>query len=248
MTSYTYPFASGPVKEAIATFAAYAISIDDLTTEFAAELQSYATNLMLRRPQGHSLLQGFTNHLSEQAEIFGSYGGDMIIKGAMEFISSVVVEAKYMDSVHLSKHTTDFLVPFRAKTGVAEPFAFFCFPEDTHPEQRDLEKYLAVIPTLMLFLDYVNDILSFYKEHMKPGDSASFIKSYARMHGLRLSDSLKRAKLEALGVIGRLRMICMHDPKLFGHLEQFIQGYIWFHLRFRRYKLSELNIPLARRA
>jgi hypothetical protein len=46
-------------------------------------------------------------------------------------------------------------------------------------------------------------------------------------------------------VVKRLRSICADDPEVFGHIEQFIQGYIWFHLCFPRYKLSELNIPLA---
>ncbi|KAL4864050.1 isoprenoid synthase domain-containing protein [Aspergillus spectabilis] len=214
MTSYTYPFASSMVQEAIATFAAYAISIDDLTSEFAGDLQLYATNLTRGRPQEHSLLQGFTHHLSDQSQIFGPYGGDMIIKGALEFISSAVVEAEHMDTLRLPRNATDFLLPFRAKTGVAEPFAFFCFPRDTHPKPRDLEKYIAVVPTIMLFLDYVNDILSFYKEHMKPGDSASFVKSYARLHRISLDHALRQIKVQAIEVVRRLRSICADDPEL----------------------------------
>ncbi|KAL3473718.1 isoprenoid synthase domain-containing protein [Aspergillus californicus] len=247
MTSYTYSSASVNVQEAIATFAAYAISIDDLTTDFAEDLHRYATNLTLGQPQRHSLLQGLTNHLSEQYETFGPFGGDMIIKGALEFISSAKVEVELMDTIHLSKDTTDFLEPFRAKTGVAEPFAFFCFPEDTHPEKQCLERYIAAVPTVMLFLDYVNDLLSFYKEHVKSGDSASFVTSYARLHGHDLGQALRHVKVEAVNVIRRLRSIGAEDVETFGNMERFIQGYIWFHLRFRRYKLDELNIPLATR-
>ncbi|KAL5338232.1 isoprenoid synthase domain-containing protein [Aspergillus crustosus] len=252
MTAYTYPFASASVQEAIASFAAYAISIDDLTSDFASDLQAYTTNLTLGCPQRHSLLQGFTTHLSEQPRVFGAYGGDMIIKGALEFISSALVEFRDMDTLKLPAEAGDFLIPFRAKTGVAEPFAFFCFPEDTHPEQDSLGKYLAIVPTIMLFLDYVNDILSFYKENMRMklasgSDSASFIKSYARLHGISLREALQRTTVEAVDVVKRLRAVCKQDPAVFGHIEPFIQGYISFHLSFPRYKLSELDIPLAHR-
>jgi Trichodiene synthase (TRI5) len=245
MTAYTYSFASPTVQEAIATFASYAISIDDLTRDFAVELQVYTTNLALGQLQRHPLLQGFTTHLSEQCHIFGAFGGDMIIKGALEFISSVRVEAEHNDNLHLPSDASDFLVFFRAKTGVAEPFAFFCFPEDTHPEARDLERYVATVPAIMLFLDYVNDLLSFYKEHKQAEDSASFVMSYAKLHQLSLLQSLQRLKEESVKVVKRIRNICAEDTALFCHLENFIQGYVLFHLAFGRYKLAELNIPLA---
>lgn len=245
MTAFTYSYASPTVQEAIATFASYAISIDDLTKDFAAELQVYATNLALGQPQRHPLLQGFTTHLSEQCHIFGPFSGDMIIKGALEFISSAKVEAEHIENFQLPKDASDFLVFFRAKTGVAEPFAFFCFPEDTHPEARDLDHYVAVVPAIMLFLDYVNDLLSFYKEHMKPGDSASFVTSHAKLHHLSLVESLQHVKAESVNVVRRIRNICAGNTVLFQHLEQFMQGYILFHLAFGRYKLAELNIPFA---
>ena len=50
---------------------------------------------------------------------------------------------------------------FRAKTGLAEPFAFFCSLDDLNPENRDLTGYIASIPFLMLTLAEANDILSF---------------------------------------------------------------------------------------
>ncbi|CAP92565.1 Pc13g14960 [Penicillium rubens Wisconsin 54-1255] len=50
---------------------------------------------------------------------------------------------------------------FRAKTGLAEPFAFFCSLDDLNPENRDLTGYIASIPFLMLTLAEANDILRY---------------------------------------------------------------------------------------
>ncbi|EYE98762.1 terpenoid synthase [Aspergillus ruber CBS 135680] len=245
ITSCTYSFASPPIQEAIATYASYVISIDDLTSGLSKDLQIYTTKLTLGQPHQHTLLRGLTSHLSEQHNFFGSFGGDMIIKGTLEFISSANIEKYQTESLRLTRDASDYLFFFRAKTGVAEPFAFFCFPEDTHPEATDLEKYISAVPSIMLFLGHVNDILSFYKEEIKNGDSPSFLHSHSKLHNITSLQSLRQIKTETVEVIQKLRNIFAEDELLLEHIEKFIQGYVLYHLSCTRYKLSELNIPEA---
>lgn len=250
ITSFSYPYISLDVQEYIACYAAYVISIDDLTRELAGDLEAFATRLTLGQPQGSSLLRGLTNYLGEQGQVFGPFGGDMVIKGTLEFISSTGIEDNIPpESLHLPPEAAEFLNFFRAKTGVAEPFAFFLFPEDILPESTSLERYVAAVPSIMLLLGYINDILSFYKEEVAAAaaaqdDSTGFIRSHSKLYGISTLESLRRTKDEAVQLMQRLHGIFAGDETLLGYMEQFVQGYVMYHLSCNRYKLGELDIPL----
>ncbi|KAF7589691.1 hypothetical protein BBP40_003938 [Aspergillus hancockii] len=122
---------------------------------------------MRGQEQQHEMRRGFTCFLSDQSRLFGLFAGDMIVKGSLEFISVSKVEHDDSEKFHLPPDACETLKFFRTKTGITEPYAF-CFPEDTDPEDEILGKYIAAIPSIMLYLADVNDLLSFYKEELKP--------------------------------------------------------------------------------
>lgn len=166
--------------EAIALYTTYIISINKITSNILPDLKHYRSQLVLEHSQKHEILRGFTEFLKDQPRVFNTFRSNIIINNTLELIASVVIKQN-QDSVHLSRDASDYLVFFRAKTGVTEPFAFFYFPEDIHPEDRDLPKYVSAVPSIMLFLGYVNDLLSFYKEEIKQGDSPGFVQSYTKV-------------------------------------------------------------------
>ncbi|KAJ5124288.1 terpenoid synthase [Penicillium bovifimosum] len=245
ITTFTYPFVSHEVQEAIALYATYVISIDDLTTDILPDLQGYVAQLVAGRPHHHELLRGFTHFLGSQQRLFGQFGGDMIVKGTLEFISSAVIEQGQDRCLNLTQDAADYLVYFRAKTGVAEPFAFFFFPEDSNPEEDDLRKYIAAIPSIMLILGYVNDLLSFYKEESKVDDYPGFVQNHAQVYGLTSLQSLRQLMVETLAEVRKIRNIFFHDAAMTDRIDKFIYGYVFYHLCSRRYRLDELDIPAA---
>lgn len=248
ITSCTYPFASHEVQEAIALYASYVITIDDLTGDILPDLKGYVNQLVQGQPHQHEVLRGFTKFLGAQQQLFGQFGGDMVVKGSMEFVAAAVIEQTQDKRLHLPPEGSNYLCFFRAKTGVAEPFAFFCFPEDTNPEDRDLAGYTAAIPSIMLFLGYANDLLSFYKEEGKAGDYPGFIQNHAKVHGLTSLQSLHQIRIETIKEVQKVRSILSNDAVMAERINQFIYGYIFYHLCSGRYKLDELNIPAAAEA
>ena len=247
ISSCSYPYTSPEVLEAIALYATYVISIDDITSNILPDLECYGSQLVLGQSQRHEILRGFTKFLGDQPRVFGAFGGDMIIKGTLEFIASAVIEQN-QDSVHLSGDASDYLVFFRAKTGVAEPFAFFCFPEDINPEDRDLPIYVSAVPSIMLFLGYVNDLLSFYKEETKQEDSPGFVQSYAKVYNCTALEALGQLRHETINEVRKIRSILARDAAMADRIDQFVYGYIFYHLCTGRYRLNELNIPAAHHA
>lgn len=245
ITSFTYPFVSHEVQEAIALYASYVITIDDLTTEILPDLKDYVGQAILGQSHQLELLRGFTKFLGSQQRLFGQFGGDMIVKGSMEFISAAVVEQSQDKCLHLPQDASDYLVFFRAKTGVAEPFAFFCFPENINPEERDLARYVSAIPSIMLFLGYVNDLLSFYKEECKAEDSPGFVRNHAKAYNITPLQSLRQLSKELMSEVRKIRSIFSDDNAMAERIDKFVHGYIFYHLCTGRYRLDELDIPAA---
>lgn len=244
ISSCFYSYTSPEALEAIALYATYVIAIDDITGNILPDLECYGFQLVLGQFHRYEILRGFTKFLGDQPRVFGVFGGDMIIKGTMEFIASVVIEQN-QDPVHLSGDASDYLVFFRAKTGVAESFVFFCFPEDINPEDRDLLKYVSAVPSIMLFLGYVNDLLSFYKEEIKQEDSPGFVQSYVKVYYCTALEALRQLRHEIIKEVRKIWSILAKDAAMADRINQFIYGYIFYHLCTGRYRLNELNIPAA---
>ncbi|OQE16085.1 hypothetical protein PENFLA_c029G04051 [Penicillium flavigenum] len=229
---YTYPFASREAQDAITS---YVISIDDFVGDIIPELENYVSEVTLGQSHQHELLRGFTKHLVSMQRLFGNFGGDMIVKGALE--------GKSNGCTFYAKLPTIWFTPER-KTGLAEVFAFFCFPEDLNPEDRGLTGYIASIPFLMLFLAEANDILSFYKEQSKAGDSG-FIHDYSNINGLISLQTLRKLRVGTTEHVRKIRSIFSNDPVMTEQINQFIWGYVSYHVYARRYRLDELNVPPA---
>ncbi|KAE8151103.1 terpenoid synthase [Aspergillus avenaceus] len=214
-----------------------------VSPELQEDVQAFTSQLTQYPKPSHELLRGFTCLLREQGRLFGPFGGDMIVKGTQEFLSALKIELDQSNEFYLPSDASDSLAYFRVKTGVAEPFAFFCFPEDSHSEEKDLMNYISAMPSIMLFLGYVNDLLSFYKEELKPGDSPNYIHSHAKLHNHAPHQSLKDLQKETVELVKTLRRIFSVNSATIAQTERFIQGYVSYHLYSKRYRLSELNIP-----
>ncbi|KAJ5931117.1 terpenoid synthase [Penicillium verhagenii] len=242
IASFAYPFASREARDYIAIFTSYCVAIDDLAPEIITDLRDYMNRLVLRKTHGHQLLRGLTKFLGGQQtwRIFGQFGGDMIVKSTLEYISVTVVEQNQENNLHFCRDASDYLFFFRAKTGLSEAYAFFCFPDE-----RDLTRYITAIPSLMVLLCYINDILSFYKEESEAGDPSGLIQNYAKAFGLTSLQSLCHIRKKTVEEARKICRIMSGDAVMAENLNRFISGYIFFHLVGRRYRLDELNIPAA---
>ncbi|ODA75813.1 hypothetical protein RJ55_08635 [Drechmeria coniospora] len=245
VTTFTYPFTSPSCQEAIALYSAYTIGIDDLAPEMLKEVGGYTMQLTLGQPHQHPLLRGLTSFLGEQSAIFGPFGGDMIVKGTLESVSSVKLETTSDQTMDLPRAASTFLHYFRMKTGFAEAYAFFCFPEDAHPEETELVRYISSVPNIMTFLCSANDLLSFYKEETNAKEADGYVKHHAKLHRQSTIRSLRQVTKDTVQVVQNLRASFAPDEPLGRHMEQLIQGYIMYHLSSPRYKLASLRIPAA---
>ena len=227
MTTYhSTPF---EVQRIIGIYTTYAIAIDDRAQEMKHDLKSFSACLVSKKPLGNKLLQSFANFLKPMNCIFGQFGGDMIIKDSLQFVSSCYLEAEANKQLLFPANSPDFAQYLRLKTGVAEAYAFMMFPEQQFLEDECLGTYLPMICYMQGYLNSTNDIMSFYKETLQLED-CNFVHNSAKSRGIIPTEALQNLCTETVELVQRLRCLSSTYPGLSVTMEGFIQGYVVYHL------------------
>lgn len=81
---------------------------------------------------------------------------NLVIASTMNFMSSVALEHGIRQLEIKADNFPQFL---RGLSGDSCSFSIFIFPNDVH-----LNSYIQAMPSMMDFINYMNDVLSFYKE------------------------------------------------------------------------------------
>ncbi|CAG9990175.1 unnamed protein product, partial [Clonostachys byssicola] len=126
---WMYPSHDRETQVAIATFTALATAVDDLGESIAEGLRQYRTRLLARQPLGVKVLQTFFDEVLNMDRFYDTFATDMIFKGTVDFCSANLVEIEKMALLKANKSAPGFANYFRLKSGFAEPYAFFIFPE-----------------------------------------------------------------------------------------------------------------------
>lgn len=79
----------------------------------------------------------------------------------------------------------------RTKVGAAEILISMLWPRALFPEEKYLIQYFPVIQELVLFIDFTNDILSYYKEFCIRDEKGNFVANFGETHGMSHLDVLK---------------------------------------------------------
>lgn len=79
----------------------------------------------------------------------------------------------------------------RTKVGGAEGLIHMLWPKNVYPEEQTVMQYFPVIAELVLFLDFTNDILSYYKEFILNDEKGNFVSNFAITHHMQHSDVLR---------------------------------------------------------
>ncbi|PLB48441.1 terpenoid synthase [Aspergillus steynii IBT 23096] len=236
-----FPFLEGENKFAATLYTSMFFAIDDLSPEITEPLGSFCQNLLVGRPQKHPLLRLCFDVTLEMNRFYGRFASDMILKSMIEFLSANLVEVKLPGKITPLPSTPSFPRYFRLKSGMPEAFAFFPFPTLDDGEDN-LDEFILLLPDLIDFIDAGNDILSFYKESILSDDRENCIHQYADAHCISPAESLIHHCDLLKKCVSNLRASLLKYPRWEDNLEQFIQGYLGFHIACDRYHLADFAI------
>ncbi|KAJ5951015.1 uncharacterized protein N7479_009428 [Penicillium vulpinum] len=229
----------------IAIFTTYVLVIDDFVNdlEFKNHLKRFNICLLTRKPQGSPFLESMGEFLSSFSSIFGQFASDMIIKDTLQFISASYVEAE-SENLRFPPEANLFPTYFRLKVGAAEAYSFMLFPIEQFPEAECLGHYLPLIPDLICAFNWINDIMSFYKE-MVEMEEFNFIQNSARCEGLTQLEFLKKLCDDTSDMIRNLRTRGKAYPGLSKVIEAFLSGYVMYHMTQTRYRMDDLDLTFV---
>jgi hypothetical protein len=240
---YCYPWAPKHTLIAVAIYSAYVIFIDDQGGEFMDALDIFQRRFLLsQKNQDHPVLQSLAEFLPTFEDSYGPYACDMIFKATMEFVRTCIVEFQYDGKLVPPQSAPNFPRYLRLKTGICEPYTHFLYPESIYPEKSYLGIYIYVIPDLMDYINYTNDIMSFYKESIVSTEEFNFIFNYARSHNMAPFQALPTICEKALQCRQRIHKTLAAEPKMLQDTEEFMQRFIAFHITNPRYHLRDFDI------
>ncbi|KAL4794818.1 terpenoid synthase [Aspergillus venezuelensis] len=242
----TYPFVSVKTQEVIAIYTSFAILIDDTTNVSTDDLKTFLARLCGGQSQPNPLLRDMLRFIADDIpQHYGPFASDMIRKSIIEFISACVIENNYTGKIKMAKTAPDFPYFLRHKTGMAEAYAFFAFPETLFPEGALLPVYFPVIPDLVKYFNLANDLLSFYKESVVGRETFNYISNHASTNKLRPADSLRETVSSLTRCVSNTKetLASPENGKLRDAVTKVFNGYVIYHSSSARYRLAELGIP-----
>lgn len=186
------------------------------------------------------MLTNIQRFLQNLDTFMGPYAASMITKTTIEFVESTNLEGEF---TNLPFGAVRFPRYLRAKTGYAEPYAHAIFPNDAFPEPEFRNSYLPALPALCEMIDYINDILSFYKETIRGQERYNFVCNLATTRNCSVKEALEIAVEDTAERVAEMRRVLKPYPNLLQCAEQFLCRYISWHLNTtKRYFLDEVDI------
>ncbi|MER7702430.1 hypothetical protein ABTX81_05970 [Kitasatospora sp. NPDC097605] len=134
----------------------------------------------------------------------------------------------------------------RSRSGFCEAYATALqFVDPCMDFVENLAFWGAAMGQLVVFLNDINDVLSFYKEALDGRDfTVSSIYGESVRNGIPYRDAY-RAKLDS-GLRAQRRIIELAGPERTPHVENYLHGYWYWHLHVDRYGWGDLIPGLER--
>ncbi|KAK0442301.1 isoprenoid synthase domain-containing protein [Desarmillaria tabescens] len=189
---------------------------------------------MSSEKQPSKMMNDLANLLAETSQLFGEVTADLIVHATLRFITGLVLETR---SKYEPTHRVDKYAMFlREISGIPDAYAMFIFPADL-----PYDVYIQSLPLLRDVINFMNDITSFYKEECE-GETHNLISLLAEANGKPKSRTLRYVVEKCMEAHERTLRILSPHKEAHRIYQEFVKGYLAFHLGAKRYRLGELNL------
>ncbi|SJL14644.1 uncharacterized protein ARMOST_18109 [Armillaria ostoyae] len=229
--------ANDKVKVYIVFYTAFVTYHDDVYPDDPDALvgvPNFTKHFAASEKQSTKMLDDFANLLAETSQLFGQVSADFIVHAGLKFIAVLVLETQ---NKYESVHRVDrYALYLREMSGLGEAYAMFIFPAELQ-----YSTYVQALPLLRDFIDFTNDITSFYKEECE-GETHNLISFLAEARGEPKSKALYYLVEKCMEAHERILLILSPHKEAQGMYKEFVKGFLSFHLGGKRYRLDELNL------
>ncbi|KAH9830414.1 uncharacterized protein C8Q71DRAFT_363175 [Rhodofomes roseus] len=168
---------------------------------------------------------------------YPAFGANAIFYGALEYFNGAMLEASPSSraSEAIRPRTLPFVELRRNLSGIPDPFACFIWEKSVFPDEK---VYAELIPDTRVYINYINDIVSCYKEELD-GDTDNYVYARATVTGKNVSETLLDVIDEWFTARDRIRWMLPGGPAREAW-DSFETGFVSLHLVLPRYRLQEL--------
>ncbi|KAI3609631.1 terpenoid synthase [Moniliophthora roreri] len=218
----------------IARLTSWVIYFDDMAQRMPSSLVAFQRNLIAN--DGDSdLMVAFRRLLLDAYRMWDPISANLIGSSCMEFITSCAIEgSKELGSMKIRRTAISWPDYLRSKTGVASVYSLMIFSKHLHPQ---LSAYIQVIGDANRFIEFTDDILSFYKESLA-GETNNYVSTRAFTRGKTTIQTHQELAEETISAHERI-CATLEGPELEAW-KTFVNGYLAFHVLQERYRLGEI--------
>ena len=146
-----------------------------------------------------------------------------------------------MHHFHGYRGAEDYPEFLRRMNGLGHAVGASIWPAEIFDEQELFKEITAAICMMENWMDWVNDLLSFYKEFDGLRDQTSLVNNYCHVGCLTVYDGLEKLTHKTLRVSKQIMSVFEDkNPRVRTNMTQFMHGYITWHLSNHRYRLNEI--------
>ncbi|KAG7088715.1 hypothetical protein E1B28_012683 [Marasmius oreades] len=121
-------------------------------------MEGFNERLVMGVSQDDPILDVLAKTLLDTPKLFGRIQSNLIITATMDFITSLMMDMK-IHKMAVNLGLTPFATYGRNMSGISTSYAMFVFPTEV-----DVEAYIQYLPQIRVFIDCMDEVLSFYKE------------------------------------------------------------------------------------
>ncbi|KAE8384121.1 terpenoid synthase [Aspergillus alliaceus] len=229
------------IKVACSAQVLYMFLVDDIAEEFMEDLETFSQNFVLNKNHQHPLLNHFDSHLRCLSHYYGPYCHSAILKSVFDYINGRIIEHKMERSSFVFPADSRLMPMFlRTKVGGAEILVHMLWPKTLFPEEYSVIQYFPIVAELVMFIDFTNDILSYYKESILDNEKRNFVSNFAVTHHLQELDVLRYLATYTPQVLASVYGMLKDHQELRKLVAQFVEGWVMLGTAHRRYHLVEL--------
>ncbi|KAM4064892.1 trichodiene synthase (TRI5) domain-containing protein [Hirsutella rhossiliensis] len=168
----------------------------------------------------------------------------MIVVACYDFCNGIGIESLAKDT-NSQLETPGFPDWLRFKTGLSPMYALLalaCASDSKLPTcTGGFEKYVQVIPDVILFTNIVNDVISFYKE-LLAGEKGNYIDMRAQRDDVDVLVAMRTLADEGIRIRERVLIALAGAPEYYANFDAYAKGITHFHTSSPRYRLMELFV------
>ncbi|KAG7088709.1 hypothetical protein E1B28_012679 [Marasmius oreades] len=216
----------------IAVHTSFATALDDIFSHHHQRMESFNESFLKGVSQDDLILDGLAKALLNTSKYYSPIQSNLIVTSTLDFMTSLIMEVKIKKME--SFDSPSFAAYYRDMSGVSIAFAMFIFPKGIDPAT-----YIQCTPQIGMYINYMNDVLSFYKEEVA-GEEENLVSMLAKESSITKYEAIQRIADDVAEAEKDISTRLAGNKLALDGWQSFKRGYVRFHTSSPRYKLDEL--------